>query len=377
MRRNLYLQHSLMAVQDPRMKRLLRVEKLKGLGAYWFIVEKLMLMPDARAQVTYLKPFCNDPKVPFEYLQKIIDEYGLFIREENGDIMPDELNPVKKTEAKHKDTEAQKGNPEEKKEEKKEEKAGEKRQKNGEKHAKTNENQQKNAENRPKNAENQRKIAQKCAKNEAKNHANAQKNSILPKNNTLSSKENIKDYIIEEEEKEKEIPPSPSSPAAVIQNPEERNLHRLPESWRKLVDDLTHESSWLDLACMVSGYGKLLKRHIQEAANFFKQHVEMYDKGNDLLRMGDVKGYFVNFVRAGTKTSKELHEMLRTLDQQQQATLPPDPYRYEQRVNGKRTYMGCPIPDYAPPRPDENAFWSDISRSWGTLTPSAPPFSTK
>ncbi len=36
MKRNFYLQHPLMAMHDPRMQYLLKMEKLKGTGAYWF-----------------------------------------------------------------------------------------------------------------------------------------------------------------------------------------------------------------------------------------------------------------------------------------------------------------------------------------------------
>ena len=39
MKRNFYLQHPLMAMCDPRMEYLLEKEKLKGTGAYWFVIE--------------------------------------------------------------------------------------------------------------------------------------------------------------------------------------------------------------------------------------------------------------------------------------------------------------------------------------------------
>ena len=51
MKRNFYLQHPLMAMHDPRMQNLLAKETLKGTGAYWFIIEKLELLPESRAQV--------------------------------------------------------------------------------------------------------------------------------------------------------------------------------------------------------------------------------------------------------------------------------------------------------------------------------------
>lgn len=133
-----------------------------------------------------------------------------------------------------------------------------------------------------------------------------------------------------------------------------------------MVDDLALESSWLDLACMKSGYGGLLKRRIREAVGIFKQHVEVYCKGGRLLDDNEVKSYFVNYVSRGSRTSKELYEKLCELESQQRPPAVPDPYRYELRVNGKRTYRGCPIPDNAPPRPNADAFWSDITQSWGS-----------
>ena len=142
-----------------------------------------------------------------------------------------------------------------------------------------------------------------------------------------------------------------------------------------MVDNLTLESSWLDIACMKSGYGCLLKRHIREAVKIFKQHIEAYGKGGNLLDISDVQGYFVNYVSAGSRTSHALHEVLCSLDTKQQATAPPDPYRYELLVDGQRTYLGCPIPDEAPPRPDNTAFWNETARSWTSQTP--PPSSKK
>ena len=72
MKRNFYLQHPIMAMNDPRMKKLIDKERLKGSGAYWFIIEKLALLPEPRAQLEYLQPFCVGRKIPLSYLQKII-----------------------------------------------------------------------------------------------------------------------------------------------------------------------------------------------------------------------------------------------------------------------------------------------------------------
>lgn len=49
MKKNFYFQHSLMSMFDPRMKHLVDNEGLRGLGAYWIIIEKLSILPEPRA----------------------------------------------------------------------------------------------------------------------------------------------------------------------------------------------------------------------------------------------------------------------------------------------------------------------------------------
>jgi len=94
MKRNFYLQHPLMAMCDPRMEYLLEKEKLKGTGAYWFVIEKLAMLPDSCGDMKYLRPFCKDYKISFAYVKKIIFGYGLFDFEEDGSFTPAELNPI-------------------------------------------------------------------------------------------------------------------------------------------------------------------------------------------------------------------------------------------------------------------------------------------
>ena len=100
MRKNFYLQHPLMAMYDPRMKHLVEQEGLKGLGAYWVIIEKLSQLPEPRAQQDFLRPYCDRKKIKLSYLMKIICEYELFDIDEEGFFMPSELNPPRKKEKK-------------------------------------------------------------------------------------------------------------------------------------------------------------------------------------------------------------------------------------------------------------------------------------
>ena len=99
MKRNFYLQHQLMAMHDPRMQNLFDEEGPRGIGTYWIIIEKLSLLPDAKAQLKYLRS-STSKKLSITYIEKIIRNFQLFVLEEDGSFSPEELNPVKKKEKK-------------------------------------------------------------------------------------------------------------------------------------------------------------------------------------------------------------------------------------------------------------------------------------
>lgn len=349
MKRNFYLQHSLMAMFDPRMQNLVNQEGLKGLGAYWIIIEKLSVLPEPRAQLEYLRPFCDNKKVPLLFLKKVIEEYDLFDLEADGFFIVKELNPVRKRD-------------------------GNSPKKGAKKlvfDAKLDENQQ----NLPQNKE----------EIQPDENDNSLKTNDLVNNEVTTIKENIKDIITAATTEEKEetaaadilqvgVPAAGGRPPSTPRSPlvacddfghPERPLRPF-RRWQEMVDELAHNSSWLDLACMKSGYGMLLKQHIKKAVEIFKQHIEIYGKGDDLLKMSDVYGYFINFVRAGSRTSQELRSALLTIDAKEQSagSAAGNPHRYEQLIGGKRFYLGCPIPDDAPPRPDARAVWNEEFSTW-------------
>ena len=317
MKNNFYLQHPLMAVKDARMKVLIKKEKLRGFGAYWFIMEQLGMQPGQRATLEDIRPFCNQD-IPFAYLKRIICEYQLFAFDEDGFFTPEELNPTPKKPAKK---------------------------------------ARKSAKSQPKNDENQQKVSKISTNPLEENSDNSLNNGNLAKNK-LIIKENIKDIITTATTEEKE------ETAAVAVR-----LHPV-RPWQELADGLLNENSaWLEIAFMRSGYAALLKRHLKAAVEMFKNHIIAYCKGGDMLEMRDIQSYFINYVNAGSRTSKALHEALTALDAKVRADNPnntDEPYRYEQFIDGRRTYQGCPIPDDAPPRPDETAFWDEEQHGWTT-----------
>ena len=314
MKRNFYLQHQLMAMHDPRMQNLFDEEGPRGIGTYWIIIEKLSLLPDAKAQLKYLRS-STSKKLSITYIEKIIRNFQLFVLEEDGSFSPEELNPVKKKEKK------------------------------------TAKSDRANDVADAKNDENRQKTAEEKTENSNEKQANTLNTSTDKETSREVFKENIKD-ITTSAIKEKET-------AAA----DDVNFNPI-RPWQEVVDGLAVRTPWLEAACIHSGYGELLMRHIKAAVDCFKKHIEVYDKWRNLLSESDARCYFVNFTNPGQRTSQALYATLLAIDAKQQSAAPPDPYRYEQRIDGRRTYLGCLIPDNAPPRPDNTAFWNETTNSW-------------
>ena len=303
-----------MAMHDPRMQNLFDEEGPRGIGTYWIIIEKLSLLPDAKAQLKYLRS-STSKKLSITYIEKIIRNFQLFVLEEDGSFSPEELNPVKKKEKK------------------------------------TAKSDRANDVADAKNDENRQKTAEEKTENSNEKQANTLNTSTDKETSREVFKENIKD-ITTSAIKEKET-------AAA----DDVNFNPI-RPWQEVVDGLAVRTPWLEAACIHSGYGELLMRHIKAAVDCFKKHIEVYDKWRNLLSESDARCYFVNFTNPGQRTSQALYATLLAIDAKQQSAAPPDPYRYEQRIDGRRTYLGCLIPDNAPPRPDNTAFWNETTNSW-------------
>lgn len=135
--------------------------------------------------------------------------------------------------------------------------------------------------------------------------------------------------------------------------------------WRELIDSLTENSEWKDRVCMTSNFSSLLSRRFKEALEIFKDHVLLHGKEKNIDSREEARNYFNNYTKE-PRTSQALYATLLAIDARQQSAAPPDLHRYEQLVNGRRTYLGCPIPDDAPPRPDATAFWNEATHSWSS-----------
>ncbi|WP_167332507.1 DUF4373 domain-containing protein [Bacteroides timonensis] len=205
MKRDFYLQHPLMAMCDPRMQYLLEKEKLKGTGAYWFVIEKLAMLPDSCGDMAFLRPYCKMYKISFAYVKKIIFDYGLFDFEEDGSFMPAELNPIEqRVQVRKKTNEVE--------DEKPEETARKKAPKMNESALETSVLESKNDEKRQKTTEEKQK------KN-AENPVKTLNNSTVIENTDAVNKENIKDITTAAEKKKKKKPPQLQMMIFSILNP--------------------------------------------------------------------------------------------------------------------------------------------------------------
>ena len=269
MNKHFYLKHEIMAFNDPRVQNMLRQEGGKAYGAYWYIMEKLSLLPDMEAELKYLKPFATR-NFTYPYMMKIVTNFGLFTVTDSC-FSPVQLNTKCVAEP-----------------QKVEENTAENSGQNGKKYP---DNDVKPGKNAGFSTKNRQTMNKKRDENESEINCNTPNISDLS-NENLQQKENIRD-IITTAAKEKEI-----SAAAI-------------------------------------------------------------DRNNS----SDVHQYFANFTAPGSRTSAFLHaELLKLEAAEQSHSL--DPYRFEKRIGEQRTYMGCPIPDEAPPRPEDNAIWNDRTKQW-------------
>ncbi len=269
MNKHFYLKHEIMAFNDPRVQNMLRQEGGKAYGAYWYIMEKLSLLPDMEADLKYLKPFATR-NFTYPYMMKIVTKFGLFTVTDSC-FSPVQLNTKCVAEP-----------------QKVEENTAENSGQNGKKYP---DNDVKPGKNAGFSTKNRQTMNKKRDENESEINCNTPNISDLS-NENLQQKENIRD-IITTAAKEKEI-----SAAAI-------------------------------------------------------------DRNNS----SDVHQYFANFTAPGSRTSAFLHaELLKLEAAEQSHSL--DPYRFEKRIGEQRTYMGCPIPDEAPPRPEDNAIWNDRTKQW-------------
>ena len=128
-------------------------------------------------------------------------------------------------------------------------------------------------------------------------------------------------------------------------------------SWESWLNEALGERSWLELQAMHSGLGGAFLPYLELISKTFREHVLMQGTEVTICSLRDVKSYFSNYVRQGSITNKRLRELI-------EKAAATDVYRFEQLVDGQRTYCGLPIPEGAPPRPAVTSVWDERKLCW-------------
>ena len=128
-------------------------------------------------------------------------------------------------------------------------------------------------------------------------------------------------------------------------------------SWEGWLNEALGERSWLELQAMHSGLGGAFLPYLEVISKTFREHVLRQGTEVTICSLRDVKSYFSNYIRQGSITNKHLREVI-------EKAAATDVYRFEQLVDGQRTYCGLLIPEGAPPRPAMTSVWDERKHCW-------------
>lgn len=119
------------------------------------------------------------------------------------------------------------------------------------------------------------------------------------------------------------------------------------------------------MVMMKSGFSGLLMRQWTFALDKFREHTVANRSYNRIDCPDEAMRYFYFYVTnpiTGTMLRKALEEYERQHPES-------NPYRFEdsRSAPGHRSYHGIPLPDDAPPRPDDRAEWDFNDNIWITF----------
>lgn len=125
---------------------------------------------------------------------------------------------------------------------------------------------------------------------------------------------------------------------------------------------IPQHSLWTETALMKSGFGLLIMKHWAKTLDLFREHTLVNLTRESIRSVEDAKRYFYFYITNPTSGGL-LRKALEMVDQQMKSE---GVYRFEDAVSrqGHRSYHGIPLPDDAPPRPDDRADWDFENNCW-------------
>lgn len=128
------------------------------------------------------------------------------------------------------------------------------------------------------------------------------------------------------------------------------------------ISQISKDTYWAQQLLINSGFGDLIERNWELALDIFRKHAIVNCSFDDIRNVKDAKKYFHFYVTntiSGSMLRKALEDHERLNPQQ-------NPYanEYLGSAPGHRSYLGIPLPDDAPPRPDDRSDWDIEANCW-------------
>lgn len=338
MRYSQYIPHDINARFSEQTTSMIEGEGGAGYGLYWAILEHLRAQDHYIGDIRVVKNIARHLKIRNDKAMRVLNDYDLFVVEGNRFYSPalmEMMQPLEEKRAKQ-DTakKKRKGSltEEEKEETEAEEPEKAKQLPEEDEHMPTNNlTMPENVVSVSKTSCNLLKISKsshKVNKSKEKKTKGKNKNKTSKRKTTASFKEKDDDD------------------AAY-------------SSWIDYIDALRNERAWKNEMIVRSGRHWLVSRYFNEALEYFKRHLISIGNEERIVSMAEAKRYFCYYITPDSITYENLITHLQNIHEE-------NPYRYEyiDKETGKRMYCGLPIPDDAPPRPNENACWVPTTRKW-------------
>ena len=322
MQNSQYLLHDCCARNNAKMLSLTADKGLEGYGAYWVLLEYLREQSDYCMPLSLLPSLAKQLGKFTQWVEELVCNYGLFVLTDDGRFTSKGLQQrMKPLENKRKARDA------------KAEKAARKKAQNS-------------------NTNSSFSAAQKTETNEKNSAKKVENKPLQLVDNERVAKASLEEKRIEEKRieeikrKEKEATAS-----------EKESSSSKSSSWEGWLNEALGERSWLELQAIHSGLSGAFLPHLEVISKAFREHVLRQGTEVTICSLRDVKSYFSNYIRQGSITNKHLREVI-----EKAATT--NVYRFEQLVDGQRTYCGLPIPEGAPPRPAMTSVWDERKHCW-------------
>ena len=313
MKNDQYIPHEVSTRNSAQFINLIESEGAAGYGFYWAILEYLRSQDHYIGDIRSIKNLARQLRIRMSKALRVLNNYGLFIVDKWSFHSPMLVEKMIPFDRKRTQCEAYK----------------------------------------------RRKDAKLASKNvESVSESSCNSLEINSGDDIINNKQPLKQPLKQPKrtsssvEEEKEKAAAKAAEAAAI-----RLSKYIP--WEEHVDSLRHEQHWQELMAMQSGLRQDFIPLFPKIMDLFKEHVRSLGKESRIQSLSDAKQYFCFFLKPGSHTHDKLIQKIKEEAEK-------NPYRFEQRdpKTGKRFYCDLPIPDTAPPRPNDYANWDPVKEVW-------------